>query len=338
MLSHAKKYRSIGIFGLVMAVVPLLIAGQYYQHMLVSVLLYAFLAVSWNMMAGTTGYFSLGNGVWISIGGYVTGALFQEDYISPWLGLLLGAISAGLLSMLINYPCFRLRGSYYTLATVALLGAFRQIILGNEVILGHTLSGTQGFKIAWRGGFANMQFQDKLPYYYIILIFLLLALLASAIIKNSRSGYYYASIATNEEAASSLGVPIMRYKLRAQFTSAFFSALGGGFYCMFYMFMDANRIAGATFSTEIMLMGVVGGMGSIWGPVAGTLILQPLNELLRASLGTTLSGLPTLLYGVILMIVVYFIPTGIFPPIARFFKRIREKHVKKPSRSDGGAE
>lgn len=105
---------------------------------------------------------------------------------------------------------------------------------------------------------------------------------------------------------------------------------------MFYMFMDANRMAGATLSTEIMLMGVVGGMGTIWGPVAGTFILQPLNELLRASLGTALSGLPTLIYGVILMIVVYFIPTGLFPPIVRFFKNQIGKR-RKASASNGGA-
>ncbi len=141
------------------------------------------------------------------------------------------------------------------------------------------------------------------------------------------------AITTNQEAAEALGVNTTAYKLRAQFISAFLTALGGGFYLMLIMFIDPNRIMSAGFSIEIMMYAVIGGIGSVWGPVLGALALYPISESLRTALGTNASGLPTAIYGLIMMLVIYFMPRGVFPWIVekiqnRTFKRLEAKTGK----------
>jgi branched-chain amino acid transport system permease protein len=306
-----KTFRGLLVFLAVLALLPLVIRDNYFIHTMVMVLMFAYLSTGWNILGGFTGQFSMGNGVYVGIGGYVTILLFKENMVSPWMGFLIAGLIAGLVSLVISYPCFKLKGSYYALSTVALLFVFQIIIKNEDYLFGYATGSSMGLKVPWRGGFINMQFMSKVSYFYIILIMLGIVLAVCTYIKNSKTGYYFASIITNEEAASALGVPVMAYKLRAQFLSSFFSALGGGFYGMFIMFLDSHRILGYGFSTEILLLAVIGGMNSVWGPVAGAFILVPVNEILRTNLGAAMAGLPMVIYGTILMIVVYYVPSGL---------------------------
>lgn len=319
------QYKWLGVFAVAVLIVPLFVKTQYTVHTLVMTLMFTFLAASWNILGGFIGRFAMGNGVYIGIGGYITGLLFKQNGISPWLGLIIAALIAGVLSVLLSYPCFKLQGSYYTLSTVALLFVFQIIILNEQKIFGYETGASMGLRIPWRGGFANMQFDSKVSYYYIIAVLLLFVIGLSIRIKNTRTGYYFSAINTNQNAAEALGVDTMFYKLKAQFISASLSAIGGGFYVMFIMFLDPTRVLSYGFSIEIMLYAVVGGIDTVWGPVFGTLVLYPINESLRTALGTSFAGLSTAIYGAILMLVVYFMPKGVFPWLGERFTALRDR-------------
>ena len=319
------QYKWLGLFAAAVLIIPLFVKTQYTVHTLVMTLMFTFLAASWNILGGFIGRFAMGNGVYIGIGGYITGLLFKQNGISPWLGLIIAALIAGVLSVLLSYPCFKLQGSYYTLSTVALLFVFQIIILNEQKIFGYETGASMGLRIPWRGGFANMQFDSKVSYYYIIAVLLLFVIGLSIHIKNTRTGYYFSAINTNQNAAEALGVDTMFYKLKAQFISASLSAIGGGFYVMFIMFLDPTRVLSYGFSIEIMLYAVVGGIDTVWGPVFGTLVLYPINESLRTALGTSFAGLSTAIYGAILMLVVYFMPKGVFPWLGERFAALRSR-------------
>jgi len=336
---YADRYKWLAAFAVALCIVPIFVKDQYAVHTLVMTLMFTFLASSWNILGGFIGRFALGNGVYIGLGGYITALLFKQNHISPWIGLIIAALVAGLLSMVLSYPCFKLQGSYYVLSTVAVLYVFQIIILNEQKIFGYETGASMGLRVPWRGGAANMQFEDKTVYYFIIAVLLVLAIGISIHIKNSKTGYYFSAINTNQEAAEALGVNTMRYKLKAQFISAALTAVGGGFYVMFIMFLDPTRVLSYSFSIEIMLYAVVGGIDTVWGPVFGTLILYPINESLRTALGTSFAGLSTAIYGLILMLVVYFMPRGVFPWLAERASAVMRKkeaaELTKEGEQDG---
>ena len=327
-----KKYYPIFIVAGILALLPIGVRNNYAVHVLIMVILNAYYAVSWNILGGFTGHFSLGNGAYIALGGYLTAVMYNMFNVSPWIGMIISALIAGGLSILLSYPCFKLRGSYYTLSTMAFLYIINVIIVSNPKIFGLEFGGSKGLNIRWQGGFSRMQFVSKIPYFYIILVMFVIVMFVTTYIKNSKTGFYYAAICTNQEAAASLGVPVLKYKLRAQFTSAFFSALGGGFYAMFFMFLEPTRLLGFAFSTEIMLLAVIGGIGEVWGPVLGAFIMVPVSEYLRGALATKLNGLPSAIYGLVLMLVIYFLPSGLFRPVTSWVKeRVKAVFGKKPA-------
>jgi branched-chain amino acid transport system permease protein len=318
-----KTYRNLLIFFAVLALLPVFARNNNYLiHIFVMILMFAYFSTSWNILGGFTGHFALGNGTYVGIGGYVTVLLFKENMISPWMGFFIGGLIAGIISLILSYPCFKLKGSYYTLSTLAFLYVINIFVLNQDVVFGYETGSSMGLKVPWRGGFANMQFMSKISYFYIILIMLVAVLALCIYIKKSKTGYYFASIVTNQDAAAAVGVPVMGYKLLAQFLSAFFSALGGGFYGMFIMFLDANRVLGQALSTEILLFAVIGGKTSAWGPVVGAFILVPINEILRSKLGATMAGLPMVIYGIIFVLVICFLPGGLFSGLKKLAGKI----------------
>jgi branched-chain amino acid transport system permease protein len=175
----------------------------------------------------------------------------------------------------------------------------------------------------------DIQFMDKRAYYLIILVLLIIVTLVSWKIKNSKTGYYLAAINTNQNAASSLGVNVQRFKLKAMFISAFLTAIGGGFYASLIQFIDPERLLGYTLSVEIMTLAVVGGRGTLFGPIVGAFIMVPISEFLRSYLGTSLSGISNIMYGLILMSIVFFMPGG----LATMFKKIGDKLFKSKKHS-----
>ena len=315
---------------LIAVLAPLVLdLGLSNMSILISVLLYMYWASSWNIMGGYTGLFSLGNGIYIGVGAYITGCLYVYAGISPFLGIVIAGLITGLFSILIGYPTFRLQSIFYSLATCALLSVMKIIFMNFKSIGGIETGGSDGFKFPAVHDPVNMQFNSKLPYYYIILALLAVVILVSYYISHSRRGYYFRAISSNAEAAASLGVKVLSLKIQAQFISAFFSAIGGGFYCMFINYIDPSKMFGSDLSVNVMIMCVVGGANTLWGPVIGAGLLYTVNRVVTMYAPSSLNGLATLIFGVILMLCVYFLPGGLLPFLAgqrevRSAKRRRE--------------
>lgn len=299
---------------------------QYIINSLVLIALYAYWASSWNILGGFAGQLSLGHASFVGIGAYVTTILFQYEGVSPWLGVLIAGFFAGIASLVIGIPCFKLKGSYFTLSTVAFSHVFRIIFNVNKEVLGYQTNAAQGMKLPWKGSFWDMQFLDKSGFFYITFILLILVLLLSYRIKNSKMGYYLAAINTNQDAASSLGVNVYGSKLLAMFISAFLTAIGGGVYAMLLQYIDPTTVFSYDLSVKIMILAVVGGRGTIWGPIIGALILVPLQQFLNSSLGASLAGISTAIYGVLLMLAIFFMPNGLLQFLKDFTQRRNEGH------------
>lgn len=298
---------------LLLALVPVFNDDPYFLQIFIIIMLFAYWGTSWNIVSGFAGQMSLGHAAFAGIGAYTSTVLFISYNLTPWAGMLVGGVVAGIFGLLIGYPCFKLRGTYFTLATIALLNVLRILFLANQTVLGFDIRGAQGLSVPWKGdSLANMEFLSKTPYFYIILVMLIIVVLVSYYIKESKMGYYLAAIKTNQEAANSLGVNVTRYKLLAQFISVFFTALGGTFYAQFILFIDPQRLLGFDLSLEMAIVALVGGQGTVLGPVIGAFILVPIAEETRAHISGDLAALPVIIYGLALMMIVYYLPEGIF--------------------------
>ena len=312
---------------------PVVQSQQFIINSLCLIFLYAFWASSWNILGGYTGQMSLGHACFVGLGSYVTAVLFMYFDCSPWIGLLIAGFVAGVVSLIIGIPCFRLKGSYFTLSTVALCHVVRIVFNTNNTMFGLKIGAAQGMKLSWLGGLSAMQFLDKRGFYYVILGMLILVLAVSFLIKRSKMGYYLASIRTNQEAAASLGVNVTGMKLAAMFISAFFTAMGGGFYAMFLQYIDPNSVFSYDLSVKIMVLAVVGGNGTLWGPVIGASLLVPIQQILNSRLGASLAGIADVIYGVVLMLVIFYMPKGLKESLVKWIRQIWEK-MRKPAKKE----
>jgi len=180
---------------LLLAMIPFLNNDPYFLQIFIMIMLFAYWSESWNIVGGFAGQLSLGHSAFAAIGAYVSTILFNNYGLSPWLGMLVGGLISGIFGMLIGYPCFRLRGTYFTLATIAFLNVISIIVLANNTIFGINIRGAQGLSVPWRGNsLINMQFASKAPYFYLILFLLVVVTLVSYLIKRSKMGYYLAAI------------------------------------------------------------------------------------------------------------------------------------------------
>lgn len=301
-------------------------------------LLYMYWSSAWNIMGGYTGLFALGNGMYIGLGAYITGCLYVFAGVTPYLGILIGGVVTGLVAMLIGYPTFRLQNIFYSLATFALVNATRIIFTNYKTLFGIEIGGSDGFKIAAQKDPANMQFAGKLPYYYIALGLLLIVLIVSYMISRSKWGFQFRAISANMEAASSLGINVTRTKLRAQFISAFFTAIGGGFYCMFMRYIDPSSIFSGSMSCNIMIMCVVGGANTLWGPPIGAMIFYILQRIIIIYAPSGVSGIADLVFGAILLLSVLVMPGGLMNNLASMREKRIGKKLNQEAMEGGGVE
>jgi len=316
---------------LILVLFPVLpTTGAYMIQLTCLTMLYIYWTSAYNIIGGFAGHTSLGHACYIGVGAYVAVMLYLYFDISPWIGMIIAGVIAAVIAGIIGFVTFHMRGSYYTLSSVALLNCFRIYMASSKELFGLATGGAVGLKIAWMGESASgMQFVSKIPFYYIFLVFMVLCIALCWYIKNSKMGYYLAAITTNQDAASSLGVNIMQYKLMALCSSAFLTALGGAVYAFFLTSIDPMSMFNYDVSARIMLMTVVGGLGTLWGPILGAAILVPLNEWMRASFGARLSGISFVFYGIILMLVVMFLPKGLVSLKDKYEKWRYEKQQAK---------
>jgi branched-chain amino acid transport system permease protein len=305
------------VFALI-ALVPRLVTDVYMMNVLILTLLFAALSQSWNLLGGYCGQVSLGHALYFGIGAYATSILYVKFGITPWGGLLAGGIIAALIALALGYPCFRLKGHYFSIATIV-IAEIGLLLFHNWDYAGAALG------IQWPftpDSWWTLQFaRDKAPYFYFALGLFAVTWLVTFAIVESKWGYWWRAVKDSAEAAESLGVTIFHSKMAAAAISAFFTAVGGGFYAAFVSYIDPDSVMHFRFSLLMALPAVLGGVGSLWGPAIGALILIPLAELTRSYLGGSGSGLDLVIYGGLIMIVSLTRPEGILSIIKPAVKR-----------------
>ena len=305
---------------------PLVFDRPFPRHVMIMIFLYGALATAWNILAGYCGQISLGHAVYFGIGAYTSTFLVREAALTPWLGMLVGAALAVVVSQAIGYPVFRLRGHYFAIATIG-FGEIVQTAVLNWDLVG----GARGLFVPIKrpDSLLNLQFHDsKAVYYYLALGLLALALGATRWIERSRRGYYFRAIKEDQDAAASLGVRVAREKHAAMAASAALTALGGTFWAQYVLFIDPESVFPLSLSILICLVAVMGGVGSLWGPLLGAVVLVPLSEGTRVLLGGTGKALDLLIYGALIMAIAVFQPAGLMG----LMRQLRGRRAVAPRR------
>jgi branched-chain amino acid transport system permease protein len=310
---------------LILILFPLIVKEQYFLNLAVMVLYYTFLSQAWNILSGFSGQFSFGHAAFFGTGAYTSTVLLGKYDISPWLGLLIGAIVALLIALFIGYLSFRykLRGAYFALGTLAFAEILRIIVQNSSYF-----NKTMGIIIDLKEDPSMFQFASREMYYYVILVFAVLCTLLVYFISRSRLGYNLIAIRENEEAAQSLGVNTFKNKMIAIGLSAALTAIGGTFYAQYMLYIDPHTTFGTDTSISILLPAIIGGAGTVLGPFVGSLLMIPLGELTKTFFGG-FSGVHLMVYGLILVIVMLFLPQGIIGWVQDLAKRKRNTSGKE---------
>ncbi len=283
----------------------------------INLLVAALLGQSWNIMSGYAGQFSFGHAVFFGIGAYTSTALYTMLGVSPWIGMIFGALMAAAVGAAIGFLSFRykLRDDYFALATLAFAEIFR-ILVNNTKSLG----GATGILIPYLQDPSEFQFASDKTYYYVILMLVALATVFIAVMSKSKPGLNLIAIKGNQEAAAALGVNVLKYKLIAISSSAAFAALAGTFYAQYYGFIDPSIVFASSISVEAIVPCIIGGSGTLYGPLLGALLIIPLQEICN-SLFTGVSGVNMIVYGAVIVAFILFCPDGIFGRIMKLNKK-----------------
>ncbi len=293
---------------------PFVFKKPFPQDLLIKVLLFAFLGNAWNILGGLAGQVSLGHAMFFGLGAYTSTLLYLKFGVSPWIGLLAGACLAGGVSILLGYPSFRLKGHYFAMITIA-FGEVFHILFRNVDAFG----GASGlFLPILEERFSSFYFGvNKVPYLYIILTFYVLSSLTIYLLDRSRVGFYLRAINSEEDAARSLGVNSAFFKSVAMVFSAFFTAMGGTFYAQYVTFIDPPSVFHLMLSIQIVLIVILGGVGTLFGPLLGAVVLIPLSEFTRIYLGGTGMGIDMIMYGLLIIIFAVYQPGGLMGILRR---------------------
>lgn len=290
-------------------ILPLL-TDDYIKHVFIMIFFYAFLGLCWDICGGHAGLFSIGHAGFLGVGAYTSSYLLINVGLTPWIGMLGGVLIAVIFSLLLGYVTCRygLIGVFFALTTIA-FGECLRILVSNLMFL----NGPQGMLIPFEGNsLVNFQFSTKTPYYYIMLGFLIIMMIVNSIMGKSKLGYYLIAIREDEQAADALGINLMKYKLMALALSASFTAIGGTFYAQYIMFIEPSSVFTIPMSVEIITRPIVGGMGTVLGPVVGSFLIGSISEITRVFFGGGgEAGLHLIIYGIIIIFVVIFMPSGV---------------------------
>lgn len=298
----------LSILSLFLIAAPFLFQARYSQHVLILVLLYITLGSAWNILGGFAGQLSLGHAAFFGIGAYTAAIIASKTALSPWWAVILGPVVVLPIAMIVGWICFRLRGPYFTLATIAVGEVVRLVALNWSQLTG----GAVGVVIRP----SIFSGTSKIPYYYIILFLTFGTVALSHRISRRKLGYYLMAIREDEETAESIGIDTTRYKLVALAISATLTAIGGAFYANYFMFVDPTIVLPLALSVEIVLMAIVGGLGTVAGPVLGAVLLKLSSEVFR----NEFSKANLLIYGALLVLVILFMPGGLMGGVRRVLR------------------
>jgi branched-chain amino acid transport system permease protein len=294
--------------------VALFAGDSFTLNILATTFLYAALATSWNIIGGFGGQFSLGHSVFFAAGAYVTANLYLRLGVSPWLALFPAAAAAAALAALVSWPVFRLRGPFFAIATMA----FTEVALSLAIYFESVTGGARGVSIPFRAALSNMIFRDRMSYALLMLGFLAVALVVASLVARSRLGYYLQALRDNEDAAMASGVGVLRTKLIGMAISAALTGAGGGLFLMYVRVVDPPALFSLfDVGVKIALIALIGGIGTVYGPLLGALLVIPLESWLRAELGGAVPGGNLIALGVSLILAALFLKKGLIGALRR---------------------
>lgn len=298
---------------LAVVLLPYATANVYYLDFLFKVLFFAAVAAAWNISCGYAGALSLGHAAFFGIGAYTSTLLFLHIGLSPWLGMMVGGSLAAIFAIIIGYLSFRLRGPFFVLSTIATAEVLRMTSIHWKSLT----DGSEGLSIPFQPSWANFVFRSRVEYLYIAMGFMLLVVISTYVLEKSKYGYYITAMRGDEDGAEIIGVNTMGMKIMATAISAFLTAIGGTLYAQYILYIEPNSVFGIDFSVKVALISIIGGMATVWGPVLGSFVMTPLGQYLSGWLGGSYMGLHLVIYGLILIVVVLFIPEGIASAFSR---------------------
>ena len=334
-MSASNVVRTVAVVGVCLGLLgfPLLFGGPFPLHVMIVTFMFATLAVAWNIMGGFAGMFSFGQAAFFGIGAYTSSWLWVTHGVNPWLGLLVGGVVAALVAAAIGYPCSNLRGHYFAIASIAFAEIVRTHFNNWKLI-----NAAEGMTIPMaQGGLRVFQFHgSKAPYYYIALAFLVVALLVSRWVARSRMGYYFRAIKESHELAMVLGISFVRWRLVAIMIAAFLSAAAGTLYAQYILYLDPESVLVISISVQVVLIAMLGGAGSVVGPVIGALILVPLSEITRVELGHKGTGIDMMIYGALITVISVYQPKGVWGLLTgRIGRRTARPPMSEPALAPG---
>jgi branched-chain amino acid transport system permease protein len=296
---------------LALGLAPLFIKNDFYLDGFILIFLWASFSGAWNILGGYAGMVSLGHNAFFAIGAYTSTLLFLRLGLSPWLGMIAGGLLAAAVGGLLGIVCFRLRSHYFALATLA----FGQVVYILTMNWRGLTQGAEGIALPITPSLGHMVFASKLAYVYLGFGLFLVVLGVAVLVERSRLGYYLLAFRENEDAARALGVKTGQVRLAAMAISAFLSAVAGTFYAQYVVYIDPSGVSRLQLSVQVALFALVGGLGTFSGPVIGALIFVPITIGLRSTLGTTAPGLHMIIYGLILVLTMLYMPKGIYSAV-----------------------
>ncbi|MDO9358170.1 MAG: branched-chain amino acid ABC transporter permease [Polaromonas sp.] len=305
--SGGRQLAGIALFAVAVACVPLVTSSGVALNFVMMALYATLIAQAWNILGGFGGQFSFGHALFFGTGAYIQAIAQLHGGINPWVALPLAVAGAAAVGLFVGALSFRygLKGSYFALVTLAFAEVFR--ILAVSVSF---TGGGVGLMVPLRESAANMQFASRGGYLWLVLAFVVAALLVTWWLRNGRFGAYLQAVRDNEDAARAVGVNPFRIKLAAIGLSAAFMGAAGAFYVQVFQYIDPSIAYGSVTSVEALVAAIVGGMGTLWGPVLGAVVLHVLADLTRNLFGE-LPGINMVIYGVVLVLIVIFLPRGI---------------------------
>ena len=297
---------------------PFIFQTSFSHHTMILILMYALMAQSWNVVAGFSGQISLGHAIFFGIGAYSSTVLFAKYGVTPWAGLLVGMVIATLAAIAIGVPTLRLRGHYFAIATL-LIGSSVQIVFQRWDWVGaaSALCADQPHV-----ALVYLLFHtSKVPYYYLALAAAAAGYFVVWRLRRSRFGFRLQALRDEPDAAASLGIAIARHKVMAFMISGAMMSVAGTLYGQYVLVLDPERLFSAEISIIVLLMTVLGGSGTLWGPALGAAILVPLSEYSRIWFGGTGRTLDLIIYGILIMLVCMWRPSGILSLLEERIRR-----------------
>lgn len=309
---------------------PAVAGNSFRMHVLILILLFASMAQAWNLIGGYGGQVSFGHSVFFGIGAYGAGMAVVTYGGTPWPGILVGMLTSAVVAVLISYPCFKLSGHYFAIATFAIVEIFNRMFL-----VWYWVGGALGLDYPLvQEGLANLMWYDtKTGYYYCAWALFVLVFGIVRLIERHRFGYYLRAVREGQETAESLGVNSSAVKLGAMAVSAALAALCGAFFVQYNLRVDPPMVMSLDMSMKFVLVTILGGTGTLAGPLLGAAVLIPLQEYTRALWGGLGAGVDLIIFALMIIIIVIKQPAG----ISGIFRDVARRFGRRPPTAKGGA-